>query len=58
MASENNIHIQHVINGGEKELTINNKTYKIYGFCDNSGAPRRAEGPLSVAPYLKKYGNP
>ena len=24
---------QHALNGGEKELTINNKTYRVDGFC-------------------------
>ena len=34
MASKNKVYIQHALNGGEKELNINNKTYKIDGFCD------------------------
>ena len=29
----NGMHIQHALNGGEKELTINNKNYKVNGFC-------------------------
>ena len=27
------MHIQHALNGGEKELTINNKNYRVDGFC-------------------------
>ena len=34
MASKNKVYIQHALNGGEKELNINNNTYKIDGFCD------------------------
>ena len=30
----NGMNIQHVLNGGEKELSINNKTYKVDGFCE------------------------
>ena len=29
----NGNNIKHVLNGGEKELTISNKTYKVDGFC-------------------------
>ena len=28
--------IQHALNGGEKELTIGNKTYKVDGFCEET----------------------
>ena len=26
--------ISHALNGGEKELNIGNKTYKVDGFCE------------------------
>ena len=29
----NGVNIQHALNGGEKELTIGDKTYKVDGFC-------------------------
>ena len=28
--------IKHALNGGEKELTIGNKTYKEDGFCEET----------------------
>ena len=31
--SKNYNNIQHALNGGEKELIINNKNYKVDGFC-------------------------
>ena len=34
IASKNNINIQHVLNGGEKHLTINKQTYKVDRFCE------------------------
>ena len=36
MPSKNKVHVQHALNGGEKEININNKTYKIDGFCDKN----------------------
>ena len=33
MSKSKNLNIQHALNGGEKELTIDNKTYKLDGFC-------------------------
>ena len=32
----NGLNIQHALNGGEKKLTINDKTYKIDGFCEET----------------------
>ena len=32
----NGVNIQHALNGGEKELTIDNKTYKVDGFCEET----------------------
>ena len=32
----NGVNIQHALNGGEKELTIGNKTYKVDGFCEET----------------------
>ena len=29
----NGVDIQHALNGGEKKLTIGDKTYKVDGFC-------------------------
>ena len=34
VAHRDNISIQHALNGGEKKLTIDNKTYKVDGFCN------------------------
>ena len=31
----NGMNIQHALNGGEKGLSINNKTYKVDGFCEH-----------------------
>lgn len=36
IVSKNNIHIQHALNGGEKQIIINNQTYKVDGFCEKS----------------------
>ena len=30
------VNIQHALNGGEKKLTIDNKTYKVDGFCEEN----------------------
>ena len=30
------LNIQHALNGGEKKLTIDNKTYKVDGFCEKT----------------------
>ena len=30
------MNIKHALNGGEKELNINNKTYKVDGFCEET----------------------
>lgn len=35
MESCNNIHIEHPLNGGEKEI-VNNKKYKVDGFCKSN----------------------
>ena len=32
----NGANIQHALNGGEKKLTIDNKTYKVDGFCEKT----------------------
>ena len=32
----NGVNIQHDVNGGEKKLTIDNKTYKVDGFCEEN----------------------
>ena len=32
----NGINIKHSVNGGEKELCINNETYKVDGFCEET----------------------
>ena len=32
----NGLNIQHALNGGEKKLTINENTYKIDGFCEET----------------------
>ena len=32
----NGVNIQHALNGGEKELNIGNKTYKVDGFCEEN----------------------
>ena len=32
----NGVNIQHALNGGEKKLTIGNKTYKVDGFCEET----------------------
>ena len=32
----NGVNIQHALNGGEKELTIDDKTYKVDGFCEET----------------------
>ena len=32
----NGVNIQHALNGGEKKLTICNKTYKVDGFCEET----------------------
>ena len=34
MMSKNNIHIQHALNGGEKQIIINNQTYKVDGYYE------------------------
>ena len=31
-----NLNIQHALNGGEKKLTIDGKTYKVDGFCEET----------------------
>ena len=36
IAYENNIQIQHALNGGENQLTINNQIYKVDGYCDKN----------------------
>lgn len=36
MVSKNNIHIQHALNGGEKQIIINNQTYKVDGYCEKN----------------------
>ena len=36
MASKNNIYIQHALNGGEKQIIINNQTYKVDGYCEKN----------------------
>ena len=33
MSKAKNLNIKHALNGGEKKLTIGNKTYKVDGFC-------------------------
>ena len=32
----NGVNIQHALNGDEKKLTIDNKTYKVSGFCEEN----------------------
>ena len=32
----NGVNIKHALNGGEKELNINKKTYKVDGFCEET----------------------
>ena len=32
----NGVNIQHALNGGEKKLTIDGKTYKVDGFCEKT----------------------
>ena len=32
----NGVNIQHALNGSEKKLTIDNKTYKVDGFCEEN----------------------
>ena len=32
----NGVNIQHALNGGEKKLTIDDKTYKVDGFCEET----------------------
>ena len=32
----NGVNIQHALNDGEKKLTIDNKTYKVNGFCEET----------------------
>ena len=32
----NGVNIKHALNGGEKELTIDDKTYKVNGFCEET----------------------
>ena len=32
----NGVNIQHALNGGEKKLTIDGKTYKVDGFCEET----------------------
>ena len=32
----NGMNIKHALNGGEKELNINDKTYKVDGFCEET----------------------
>ena len=32
----NGVNIQHALNGGEKELSIGDKTYKVNGFCEET----------------------
>ena len=32
----NGVNIKHALNGGEKELTIDDKTYKVDGFCEET----------------------
>ena len=32
----NGVNIQHALNGGEKKLTIGDKTYKVDGFCEET----------------------
>ena len=32
----NGVNIKHALNSGEKELTINNKTYKVDGLCEET----------------------
>ena len=34
--ASNGLNIQYALNGGEKKLTINDKTYKIDGFCEET----------------------
>ena len=36
MSKAKNLNIQHALNGGEKKLTIDDKTYKVDGFCDET----------------------
>ena len=36
MSKTKNLAIQHALNGGEKKLTIDGKTYKVDGFCDKT----------------------
>ena len=36
IASQNNIQIQHALNCGENQLTINNQIYKVDGYCDKN----------------------
>ena len=36
IASKNNIQIQHALNCGENQLTINNQIYKVDGYCDKN----------------------
>ena len=34
VATTKGLNIQHALNGGEKKLTIDDKTYKVDGFCE------------------------
>ena len=36
MSKTKNLTIQHALNGGEKKLTIDDKTYKVDGFCEET----------------------
>ena len=36
MSKAKNLNIQHALNGGEKKLTIDDKTYKVDGFCEET----------------------
>ena len=36
MSKAKNLNIQHALNGYEKKLTIDDKTYKVDGFCDET----------------------
>jgi len=36
IAKENNIHIQHAVNGGEHKIDINGKKIKVDGFCEET----------------------
>ena len=40
----NGVNIQHALNGGEKELTIDDKTYKVNGFCEETNTVYKFHG--------------